>query len=110
MLKDTLILVVLFLLLGWSADLVVVNLRAIGAKLGIKVFFLGLLSVVAVGASKLIAIWEGVRAPLVTSSPYFYLALVAMIIGTQMFLTGFVAELVTRNANERNNYKIEKEL
>lgn len=77
---------------------------------GTLVFFLGLLSVIAVGASKLIAIWEGVRAPLVTSSPYFYLALVAMIIGTQMFLTGFVAELVTRNSNERNNYKIETEL
>lgn len=77
---------------------------------GTLVFFLGLLSVVGVGASKLLAIYEGVRAPLVTSSPYFYLALVAMIIGTQMFLTGFVAELVTRNANERNNYKIEKEI
>lgn len=77
---------------------------------GSLMFFLGLLAVIAVGVSKLIAINEGLRAPLITSNPYFYLALVAMIIGTQMFLTGFLAELVSRNANERNNYKIEKEI
>lgn len=73
-------------------------------------FLLGLLAVVAVGASKLYAIFEGVRAPLVTSSPYFYLALVAMILGTQLFLTGFLAEIISRNSSERNDYKIEKEI
>lgn len=77
---------------------------------GTLVFFLGLLSVIGVGFSKLLAIYDGIRAPLVTDNPYFYLAILAMIIGTQMFLTGFVAELVTRNANERNNYKIEHEI
>ena len=41
----------------------------------------------------------------VTSQPLFYLALVAMIIGTQLFLTGFIAELVSRNAHDRNNYQ-----
>jgi hypothetical protein len=51
-----------------------------------------------------------VSAPLVTSSPYFYLAILAMILGTQLFLAGFVAELITRNSSERNNYLIEKEI
>ncbi|MDR1679657.1 MAG: glycosyltransferase family 2 protein [Prevotellaceae bacterium] len=77
---------------------------------GSLVFLLGLLAVIAVGGAKLIALYEGVRAPLVTDSPYFYLALVAMILGTQLFLTGFVAELVSRNASGRNDYKIEKEI
>ncbi|MDR3704725.1 MAG: glycosyltransferase family 2 protein [Paludibacteraceae bacterium] len=77
---------------------------------GTLMFLLGLLAVIGVGASKLIAIYDGVRAPLVTSSPYFYLALVAMILGTQLFLTGFVGELISRNSSERNNYKIEKEI
>lgn len=77
---------------------------------GSLMFLLGLLSVVVVGASKLYAIFEGVRAPLVTSSPYFYLALVSMILGTQLFLTGFLAEIISRNSSERNDYKIEKEI
>lgn len=77
---------------------------------GSMMFFLGLVAVMIVGGIKLYAIYHGQRAPLVTSTPYFYLSLVAMILGTQLFLTGFIAELVSRNANERNNYKIEKEI
>ncbi len=46
----------------------------------------------------------------ITAQPLFYIALVAIIVGSQLFLTGFVAELVTRNAPERNQYLIEKEL
>lgn len=46
----------------------------------------------------------------ITDQPLFYIALVAIIVGSQMFLTGFVAELVTRNAPERNQYLIEKEV
>jgi glycosyltransferase involved in cell wall biosynthesis len=77
---------------------------------GSMMFLLGFLAIIAVGATKLIAIMEGVRAPLITSTPYFYLALVSMIIGTQLFLTGFIGELVSRSSSERNNYKIEKEI
>jgi glycosyltransferase involved in cell wall biosynthesis len=44
----------------------------------------------------------------VTDKPLFYLALVAMIIGTQLFLAGFIGELISRNSSERNNYLIEK--
>ncbi|MCK5168305.1 MAG: glycosyltransferase, partial [Bacteroidales bacterium] len=43
----------------------------------------------------------------VTSSPYFYIALTAMIIGSQLFLAGFLGELVSRSSSDRNNYQIE---
>lgn len=78
--------------------------------LGSLMFILGLLAVMAVGAGKLYAIYKGVRAPLVTDSPYFYLSLVAMILGTQLFLTGFLGELISRSSQERNNYQIEKQI
>ncbi|MGZ4034598.1 MAG: glycosyltransferase, partial [Bacteroidia bacterium] len=46
----------------------------------------------------------------VTDKPLFYLALTAMIIGTQLFLAGFLGELISRSSNDRNNYQIEKRL
>ena len=76
--------------------------------LGSLMFFLGFIAVCVVGGTKLYALSVGVPARLVTDSPYFYLALVAMILGTQLFLTGFVAELVTRNSAECNKYQIDK--
>jgi len=77
---------------------------------GSLMFLLGLLAVVAVGINKLIAIIEHVKAPLITDSPYFYLSMLAMTLGTQLFLAGFVGEIIARNSTERNNYKIEKEI
>ena len=77
---------------------------------GSLMFLLGLMAVVVVGLNKLIAIFEHVKAPLVTDSPYFYLSMLAMLLGTQLFLAGFVGEIVARNSTERNNYKIEKEI
>ncbi|HRZ97887.1 MAG TPA: glycosyltransferase [Paludibacter sp.] len=77
---------------------------------GSLMFFLGFIAVIAVGVNKLIALINHVQAPLVTQSPYFYLAILAMILGTQMFLTGFLGEIVARNSSERNNYLIEKEI
>ena len=44
----------------------------------------------------------------VTDKPLFYLALVAMIIGTQLFLAGFLGELISRSSSDRNKYQIEK--
>lgn len=78
--------------------------------LGTLMFMFGFIAVCVVGGAKLYALSVGEPARLVTDSPYFYLALVAMILGTQLFLTGFVAELVTRNSPERNKYQIEKEI
>lgn len=76
--------------------------------LGSLMFVLGFIAVVIVGVSKLYAMSAGLPYRLVTDSPYFYLALVSMIIGTQLFLTGFVGELISRNASSRNNYQIEE--
>lgn len=78
--------------------------------LGSIMFLLGLLSVIVVGVYKLIALSKGIPAPLVTSSPYFYIALTMMIIGTQFFMMGFVGEIISRNSSERNQYKIEEKL
>ena len=78
--------------------------------LGSLMFILGFISVIVVGATKLISMWSGSTYRLVTESPYFYLALTAMIIGTLLFLAGFLGELVARNSQERNRYNVEKEI
>ncbi len=78
--------------------------------LGSLMFILGFISVIIIGLNKLYALSHGLPYILITDSPYFYLALTTMILGTQLFLAGFLGELVVRNAPERNNYKIEKEL
>ncbi len=78
--------------------------------LGSLMFFLGFVAVIVVGCIKLVAINKGVPAPLVANSPYFYIALTMMILGTQLFVAGFLGELISRNAQERNDYKIEKEI
>ncbi len=77
---------------------------------GSVMFVIGFIAVVAVGALKLIALGKGVPAPLVTDTPYFYIALTMMLLGTQMFLSGFVGELVSRSNAERNKYHIAEEL
>ena len=78
--------------------------------LGSLMFFIGFISVVIVGANKLYDMYSGHPYRLVTENPYFYLALTTMIIGTQLFLAGFIGELIARNSPERNNYQIEEEI
>lgn len=76
--------------------------------MGTIIFVVGLFSAGWIGIYKLYCIQLGIKAPLITDTPYFYLALTSMIIGTQLFLTGFVAELVSRSSVERNKYHIQK--
>ena len=64
----------------------------------------------AVGAIKLYNMYAGNHYILVTDSPYFYLALTCMILGTQLFLTGFLGELIARNSAGRNHYEISEEI
>ena len=78
--------------------------------LGSLVFMLGLLAVIAVGATKLYHIYYNMPHPLVTDSPYFYIALTMMLLGSQLFLAGFIGELVVRNSPRRNDYEIDEEL
>lgn len=78
--------------------------------MGTLMFFLGFLATLWVLGSKLYALWMHVRAPLVSDQPLFYIALTSMIIGAQLFLIGFVAELVARNSTLRNNYRVSQRL
>ena len=78
--------------------------------LGSLMFMLGLIAVMVVGGMKLYHMHAGEPYSLVTDSPYFYIALVTMILGTQLFLTGFLGELIVRNSELRNNYEIDEEI
>ena len=78
--------------------------------LGSLMFFLGFLSVVAVGALKLYNMHHGNHYTLVTDSPYFYLALTLMLLGSQLFLAGFIGELIAKNSPTRNHYEVEEEI
>lgn len=80
-------------------------------SLGVLSFMIGTIMTLWIIGEKLYHI--SMNLPIkreVTDQPGFYIALVAIIVGSQLFLTGFVAELVTRNAPERNDYLIEKEI
>ena len=76
--------------------------------IGTLMFIIGFLAVCVVGGTKLYCLTKGIPHPLVTRSPYFFIALTMMIVGTQLFVAGFLGELISRNAPERNNYQIEK--
>lgn len=76
--------------------------------IGTLMFMIGFFSVLTVGGIKLYALYNGTPHALVTDSPYFYIALTMMILGTQLFLTGFLADMISRSSQERNNYQISK--
>ena len=76
--------------------------------LGVLSFFIGAMTACWILVDKLIYVIQDKRAPLVTDNPLFYIGLVAMIIGTQLFLSGFIGELVSRSNPERNNYNIKE--
>ena len=73
-------------------------------SMGTVMFMIGLAMAGSLGIRKLVFISHHTRAPLVTTSPYFYIALTVMIIGSFLFLTGFLGELINRNSSERNRY------
>jgi len=73
-------------------------------SLGTLMFLIGLSMAGYLGVRKLVFVSHHLRAPLVTNSPFFFIALTVMIIGSFLFLTGFLGELVNRNSPERNSY------
>ena len=77
--------------------------------LGSLMFFLGFVAVIVVGVVKLYNMYHGNHYTLVTDSPYFYLALVTMVLGCMLFLAGFIGELIVRNSPGRNHYEIDDE-
>ena len=78
--------------------------------LGSLMFILGFIAVAVVGFIKLYDMYHGNPYRLVTDSPYFYLSLVLMLLGAQLFLTGFIGELIVRNSDRRNEYEINEEI
>lgn len=74
--------------------------------MGSFIFLAGFAITLYLIIDKVITQSQGLKFRAVIDQPLFYLALVALIIGTQLFLTGFLAELVSRNSNERNQYQI----
>lgn len=75
-------------------------------SMGTIMFFIGFVMAGYLGVKKLIFLNQHLKAPLVTDSPYFFIALTVMIIGSFLFLTGFLGELINRNSSERNSYLI----
>jgi glycosyltransferase involved in cell wall biosynthesis len=77
---------------------------------GTLVFMVGFFAAAWLGAQKIISSVRNIAMHRVTESPYFYLALAAMIIGTQLFLAGFLGELIGRSSSDRNSYLIEEKI
>ena len=78
--------------------------------LGTIVFIIGFFAAFFLGVQKAWALYNGIPMRLVTDSPYFYIALTMMMIGTQLFLAGFLGDLISRNSAGRNDYQIEEEI
>ena len=76
--------------------------------LGVLMFIFGFLSAGWIGISKLYKLYHGLPNVLVTSNPWFYIALAVMIIGSQLFLAGFLGELILRSKREKERYLINK--
>ena len=74
--------------------------------LGTIVFIIGFLAALFLGIDKAWALYNNIPMRLVTDSPYFYIALTMMMIGTQLFLAGFLGDLISRNSAGRNDYQI----
>jgi glycosyltransferase involved in cell wall biosynthesis len=76
--------------------------------LGVLMFFFGFIAAAWIGFSKLYKMYHHLPNILVTNNPWFYIALILMIIGTQFFLAGFLGELVLRSKREKDQYLISK--
>lgn len=76
-------------------------------SMGTLMFIIGFSSIVYLGSNKMWSMYNGVKLPLVTTNPWFYIALTTMVLGTQLFLAGFLAELVARQNPDKNKYEIE---
>ena len=78
--------------------------------LGVLMFTIGLMSALFIGASKIYKLYYNERSILITDNPWFYIALATMIIGTQLFLAGFLGEIILRTKNNEQRYKISETL
>jgi hypothetical protein len=77
-------------------------------SLGTLLFGVGFVSAAYLGIRKMIFIYQGYLLMKLTDNPFFYLSLTCMILGTQLFLAGFISELVSRSSGRSNEYGILK--
>ena len=75
---------------------------------GTIMFIIGFLSAGFIGFMKLFKLFNNLPYDLVTNNPWFYISLTTMIIGTQLFLAGFLGEIILRTKNNEERYKISK--
>ncbi|PTL33220.1 glycosyltransferase [Prevotella sp. oral taxon 376] len=78
--------------------------------LGSVMFFISFIALAVLGINKIIELNNGTYGNLVTDSAWFYIFLTTMLIGTQMFLSGFLGDLISRSNPSRNDYQIEEKL
>jgi hypothetical protein len=76
--------------------------------LGSVMFLLGFISALVIGIQKIYFLVHDIKAEKVTDSPYFYIALIMMVLGTMLFLAGFLAEMIARSSHDRNKYHVER--
>lgn len=75
---------------------------------GTVMFIVGFLSALWLGVSKLIDVARGIYGHLITNNPWFYIALTMMIMGTLLFIAGFLGEMIIRTNREHKNYNIDE--
>ncbi|AQX05519.1 glycosyltransferase family 2 protein [Elizabethkingia meningoseptica] len=75
---------------------------------GTVMFIIGFLSALWLGVSKLIDVARGMYGHLIADNPWFYIALTMMVLGTQLFIAGFLGEMLIRTNRERKNYHVEE--
>ncbi len=78
--------------------------------IGSLTFLVGSMTSIYLIIVKIVSQAQGLKYRAVTDQPLFYISLVALIIGMQLFLAGFIGELISRNSSERNNYKIKEKI
>ncbi|KIA87624.1 glycosyltransferase family 2 protein [Flavobacterium sp. AED] len=78
--------------------------------MGSLMFIIGFLLAGYIGVSKLYHMYNGMTYNLVTSNPWFYIALTTMVLGTQLFLAGFLGEIILRTKNNEERYKVSTEV
>lgn len=78
--------------------------------LGSFVFFIGFIALISLFIEKTVMLFNGEYGDLLSNHASFYIALTAILLGTQLFLAGFIGDLISRSNSRRNDYQIEKEM
>jgi choline-glycine betaine transporter len=73
-------------------------------------FLFGTFSAIYIGAFKLYKVFNNIKTILVTNNPWFYIALTSMILGTLLFLAGFIGELIIKTKTNEKHYTIKEKL